>query len=75
VVVRTAERSTPSRIAAVRKRGLMRFMLHGGALNAAVDRRRGPPIAFLRRLGKDAGQTMFLIVANLEARPAAKVKT
>ena len=68
VVVRTARRITQSMISAVSNRGLMRFMLYEGALNA--DRF----IAFLRRLTKDAGQKVFLIVDNLKVHHAAKVK-
>ena len=67
VVVRTAKRVTQSMISAVSNRGLMRFMLYEGALNA--DRF----IAFLRRLIKDAGQKVFLIVDNLKVHHAAKV--
>ena len=44
VVVRTAKRISQSMISAVSNRGLMRFMLYDGALNAARF------IAFLRRL-------------------------
>ena len=68
VVVRTAKRVTQSMISAVSNRGLMRFMLYDGALNA--DRF----IAFLRRLTKDAGQKVFLIVDNLKVHHADKVK-
>ena len=69
VLVRTAKRITQSMISAVSNRGLMRFMLYEAALNA--DRF----IAFLRRLSKDAGQKVFLIVNNLKVHHAAKVKT
>ena len=69
MVVRTAKRITQSMISAVSNRGLMRFMLYEGALNA--DRF----IAFLRRLIKDAGQKVFLIVDNLKVHHASKVKT
>jgi transposase len=55
-------------ISAVSDRGLMRFMLYDGALN--VDRF----IAFLRRLVKDAGRKVFLIVDNLRVHHARKVK-
>ena len=55
-------------ISAVSNRGLMRFMFYEGALNA--DRF----IAFLRRLSKDAGQKVFLIVDNLKVHHATKVK-
>ena len=69
VIRRTAKRITQSMISAVSNRGLMRFMFYEGALNA--DRFT----AFLRRLGKDAGQKVFLIVDNLKVHHAAKVKT
>ena len=68
VVVRTARRITQSTISAVSNRGLMRFMFYEGALNA--DRF----IAFLRRLTKDAGQKVFLIVDNLKVHHAKLVK-
>ena len=68
VVQRTARRITQSMISAVSNRGLMRFMLYEAALNA--DRF----IAFLRRLSKDAGQKVFLIVDNLKVHHATKVK-
>ena len=68
VVSRTAKRITRSMISAVSNRGLMRFMLYEGALN--VDRF----LAFLRRLIKDAGQKVFLIIDNLEVHHARKVK-
>jgi hypothetical protein len=55
-------------ISAVSNRGLMRFMLDAGALN--VDRF----IAFLRRLVKDAGQKVFLVVDNLKVHKAHKVQ-
>ena len=68
IVRRTAKRVTQSMISAVSNRGLMRFMLYDGALN--VDRF----IAFLRRLVKDAGRKVFLIVDNLRVHHARKVK-
>jgi transposase len=68
VVRRTARRITQSMIAAVSNRGLIRFMLYDGALN--VDRF----LAFLRRLVKDAGRKVFLIVDNLTVHHARKVK-
>jgi transposase len=67
VVSRTAKRVTQSMISAVSNRGLMRFMLYDGALNA--DRF----IAFLRRLVKDAGRKVVLIVDNLKVHRAGKV--
>jgi transposase len=68
VVARTARRITQSMISAVSNRGLMRFMLYDGALNA--DRF----ITFLGRLIKDAEQKVFLIVDNLKVHHASKVK-
>ena len=68
VVARPAKRITQSMISAVSNRGLMRFMLYEGALNA--DRF----IAFLRRLIKDAGQKVVLIVDNLKVHKAGKVR-
>ncbi len=67
VVSRTAKRVTQSMISAVSNRGLMRFMLYDAALN--VDRF----IAFLRRLTKDAGRKILLIVDNLKVHHARKV--
>ena len=67
VVARTARRVTQSMISAVSNRGLMRFMLYDGALNAERF------IVFLRRLIKDAAQKVILIVGNLKVRHAAKV--
>jgi transposase len=67
VIARTAKRISRSMISAVSNRGLMRFMLYEGALNA--DRF----IVFLRRLIKDAGQKVVLIVDNLKVHKAGKV--
>jgi transposase len=67
VVRRTARRVTRSLIAAVSNRGLMRFMLYEGALNADGF------VAFLRRLTKDAGRKVVLIVDNLKVHKAGKV--
>ena len=64
VVARTTKRIARRRISAVSNRGLMRFMLYKGALNA--DRF----IAFLRRLIKDAGRKVVLIVDNLKVHKA-----
>jgi transposase len=68
VIARTAKRVTQSMIAAVSNRGLVRFMLYEGALNA--DRF----IAFLRRLIRDAGRKVVLIVDNLKVHKAGKVQ-
>src|SRR3712207_5781147 len=68
VIARSAKRISQSMISAVSNRGLMRFMLYDGALKA--DRF----IAFLRRLIKDAGQKVSLIVDNLKGHKAGKVR-
>jgi transposase len=68
VVARSAKRVTRSMISAVSNRGLMRFMLHEGALNADGS------IAFLRRLTKDAGRKVVLIVDDLKVHKAGKVR-
>jgi transposase len=68
VVARTAKRITRSMISAVSNRGLMRFMLYEGGLNADGF------IAFLRRLTKDAGRKVLLIVDNLTVHKAGKVQ-
>jgi transposase len=68
VVARTAKRITRSMISAVSNHGLMRFMLYEGALNADGF------IAFLRRLTKDAGRKVVLIVDNLKVHKARKVQ-
>ena len=67
-VARTAKRVTRSMIAAVSNRGLMRFMLYEGALNADLF------LDFLRRLTKDAGRKVILIVDNLKVHKAGKVR-
>ena len=66
VVSRTAKRVTQGMISAVSNRGLMRFMLYDGALNA--DRF----VDFLRRLTKDAGRKVLLIVDNLRCTRRAR---
>lgn len=68
VVVRMARRLSQSMISAVSNRGLMRFMLYEGALNVARF------LAFLRRLIRDAGRKLFLIVDNLPVHRAHKVR-
>ena len=68
VIARMAKRITRSMISAVSNRGLLRFMLYKGALNATGF------IAFLRRLIRDAGQKVVLIVDNLPVHKAGKVQ-
>jgi transposase len=79
VVVRRARRLSQSLISAVNNRGLMRFMLTGGvrgphspAGDGALNAQRF--IAFLKRLIKDAGQKVVLIVDNLKVHHAKVVK-
>src|SRR5918912_2364403 len=68
VVARTAKRIARSMISAVSNRGLMRFMLYQGALKADLF------LDFLRRLTKDAGRKVILIVDNLKVHKAGKVR-
>src|SRR3712207_633016 len=68
VIARSTKRITRSMISAVSNRGLMRFMLYEGALNA--DRF----VDFLRRLVGDAGRKIVLIVDNLKVHKAGKVR-
>lgn len=68
VVRRSARRISQSMISAVSNRGLMRFMLYDGALNAARF------LTFLGRLIRDAKQKVFLVVDNLKVHHAKKVK-
>jgi transposase len=68
VVARTATRITQSMIAAASNRGLMRVMLCDGALTAERF------LAFLRRLVRDAGRTVILIVDNPRVHKAGKVQ-
>ena len=67
-MARTAKRVTRSMIAAVSNRGLMRFMLYEGALNGDLF------LDFLRRLVRDAGRKVVLIVDNLKVHKAGKVR-
>jgi transposase len=69
VMARTAKRISQSMISAVSNRGLMRFMFYDATLD--VDRF----LAFLRRLIKDAGQKVVLIVDNLKVHRAGRVTT
>ena len=66
MVARTAKRVTRGVIAAVSNRGLVRFMLHEGALNADLF------LDFLRRLVRDAGRKVILVVDDLKVHKAGK---
>lgn len=68
IVVQTAQKFSTSVIAAINNRGLMRFMVYQGALEA----RRF--IDFMARLVKDARQKVFFIVDNLRVHKAKLVR-
>lgn len=68
IVVQSAQKFSTSVIAAVNNRGLMRFMVYPGALDAKRF------IAFMARLIKDARQKVFLIVDNLRVHKAKQVR-
>ncbi|MDX6750303.1 transposase [Geminicoccaceae bacterium 1502E] len=68
VVTRHARRLGGSMISAVSNRGLRRFMLYDGTLNAGLF------VTFLRRLVKDTKGKAFFIVDNLRVHHARKVK-
>jgi transposase len=68
IVAQTAQKFSASMIAAVNNRGLMRFMIYDGALNA----RRF--IEFMARLIKDASRKVFFIVDNLRVHKAKQVR-
>lgn len=68
VLMQTAKKLSLSMIAAVSNRGLMRFRLYEGALNAKLF------IDFLKRLTKDAKQKVFFIVDNLRVHKALEVR-
>ncbi|MDX6751129.1 transposase [Geminicoccaceae bacterium 1502E] len=68
MVTSYARRLGGSMISAVSDRGLMRFMLYDGALNAGLF------VTFMRRLVNDTKGKVFLIVDNLRVHHARKVK-
>jgi hypothetical protein len=55
-------------ISSVTNRGMLRFMLHEGALNAGLF------LIFLQRLVRSAAGKVFLIVDNLKVHKAGKVQ-
>ena len=67
VLRQTAQRFSTSMISAISNRGVLRFRLYRGALNADLF------IDFLRRLVRDAGRKTFLIVDNLRVHHAKRV--
>jgi transposase len=64
----SARRKSLSLIAAVTNQGKVRFMIYAGAL---TPKRL---IAFLRRLTKDAGRKVFLVLDNLNVHKARAVR-
>jgi transposase len=68
VIRRTARRHTTSMISTVTNRGMLRFMIYEGALNAALF------LTFLQRLVRSARSKVFLIVDNLKVHKAGKVQ-
>ena len=67
VIPRPAARFTQSMISSVTNQGKLRFMIYGGALNAAIF------LTFLRRLIKDTDRKLFVIVDNLRVHRARVV--
>jgi len=68
VVYGPSKRFSASMISAINNQGKMRFMVYEGALR--VDKF----LKFLRRVVKDAGRKVFLIVDNLRVHHAIKVQ-
>jgi transposase len=67
VLRHTARKFSTSMISAISNRGVLRFRLYKGALNVNLF------IDFLRRLVRDAGQKVFLIVDNPRVHHAKSV--
>jgi transposase len=67
VVHSPGKRFSTSMISAITNEGLLRFMVYEGALQT------GTFVSFLRRLIKDSGRKIFLIVDNLRVHHATKV--
>jgi hypothetical protein len=55
-------------ISSVTNRGMLRFMIHEGALNAGLF------LTFLQRLVRGAAGKLFLIVDNLKVHKAGKIQ-
>lgn len=68
VVSINAKRFSVNMISAINNRGTVRFMLYEQTMNARVL------IKFMRRLVKDAGRKVFLILDNLRVHHAKLVK-
>ena len=68
VVFGPGKRFSASMISAINNQGKMRFMVYEGALRVDTF------LKFLRRVIKDAGKKVFLIVDNLRVHHAIKVR-
>lgn len=68
VVEMNAKRFSVNMVSAINNQGLLRFMLYESSMNARVL------IKFMRRLIKDAGRKVFLILDNLRVHHAKIVK-
>jgi transposase len=69
IIPRPAVRFSQSMISSLTNQGKLRFMIYDGALNAQTFLR------FLKRLVKDAGRKVFLIVDNLRVHHARIIMT
>lgn len=68
VVEIKAKRFSVNMVSAINNQGLLRFMIYESSMNARVL------IKFMRRLIKDAGRKVFLILDNLKVHHAILVK-
>lgn len=68
VVYSTGKRFSTSMISSINNQGKLRFMVYEGALRVDTF------LKFLRRLIKDAGRKIFLIVDNLRVHHAKKLR-
>lgn len=67
VIRRPAKRFSQSMISSLTNRGTLRFMIYEGALNTTIF------LDFLRRLVREAGRKLFVIVDNLPVHRAHHV--
>jgi transposase len=61
-------RRSTALISSITNQGKVRFMIHDGGMNAALM------IKFMKRLIRDAGRKVFLILDNLRVHPGKAVK-
>jgi DDE superfamily endonuclease/winged helix-turn-helix protein len=67
IIRRPAKRFSQSMVSSLTNRGKLRFMIYEGALNTAIF------LNFLRRLVREAGRKLFVIVDNLPVHRARRV--